>query len=143
MKLTVKILCALLELASAGRAAELRVDLNPPNTREDSLTPHWKNWAWREGKSGSQTFGNVTVAFRGGAVTGLLVVGLALLGVAGYYWATGDVAALVGLGFGGSLISVFARVGGGSADQRLHGFDTPCGQVCAQGPADVLEVINY
>ncbi len=53
------------------------------------------------------------VAFRGGSVTGLLVVGLALLGVAGYYWITGDVAALVGLGFGGSLISVFARVGGG------------------------------
>ncbi len=55
----------------------------------------------------------LTVAFRGGAVTGLMVVGLALLGVAGFYWATGDVAALVGLGFGGSLISVFARVGGG------------------------------
>ena len=55
----------------------------------------------------------LTVAFRGGAVTGLLVVGLALLGVAGYYWVTGDVAAMVGLGFGGSLISVFARVGGG------------------------------
>ena len=64
----------------------------------------------------------LTVAFRGGAVTGLLVVGLALLGVAGYYgiltWvfdvATKDaVDALVGLGFGGSLISVFARLGGG------------------------------
>jgi K(+)-stimulated pyrophosphate-energized sodium pump len=53
------------------------------------------------------------VAFRGGAVTGLFVVGLALLGVAVFYWITGDVAALVGLGFGGSLISVFARVGGG------------------------------
>ena len=53
------------------------------------------------------------VAFRGGSVTGLLVVGLALLGVTVYYWITGDVAALVGLGFGGSLISVFARVGGG------------------------------
>ncbi len=53
------------------------------------------------------------VAFRGGSVTGLFVVGLALLGVSVYYWLTGDVAALVGLGFGGSLISVFARVGGG------------------------------
>jgi K(+)-stimulated pyrophosphate-energized sodium pump len=62
------------------------------------------------------------VAFRGGAVTGLLVVGLALLGVAGYYgvltWIAGDsqkeaVDALIGLGFGGSLISVFARLGGG------------------------------
>jgi K(+)-stimulated pyrophosphate-energized sodium pump len=53
------------------------------------------------------------VAFRGGSVTGLLVVGLALLGVSVYYWITNDVAALVGLGFGGSLISVFARVGGG------------------------------
>jgi K(+)-stimulated pyrophosphate-energized sodium pump len=62
------------------------------------------------------------VAFRGGAVTGLLVVGLALLGVAGYYgvltWVAGEsqrhaVDALIGLGFGGSLISVFARLGGG------------------------------
>jgi K(+)-stimulated pyrophosphate-energized sodium pump len=64
----------------------------------------------------------LAVAFRGGAVTGLLVVGLALLSVAGYYGAltwlfdveTKDaVDALVGLGFGGSLISVFARLGGG------------------------------
>ena len=62
------------------------------------------------------------VAFRGGAVTGLLVVGLALTGVAGYYgvltWIAGEstrsaVDALIGLGFGGSLISVFARLGGG------------------------------
>jgi K(+)-stimulated pyrophosphate-energized sodium pump len=61
------------------------------------------------------------VAFKGGSVTGLLVVGLALLGVAGYYGAlivTGStdkeaVDALIGLGFGGSLISVFARLGGG------------------------------
>jgi K(+)-stimulated pyrophosphate-energized sodium pump len=61
------------------------------------------------------------VAFKGGSVTGLLVVGLALLGVAGYYGllvitGTGDkdaVDALIGLGFGGSLISVFARLGGG------------------------------
>ncbi len=53
------------------------------------------------------------VAFSGGTVTGLLVAGLALLGVAGLYAITGDVKALVGLGFGASLISVFARLGGG------------------------------
>ncbi len=64
----------------------------------------------------------LTVAFRGGAVTGMLVVGLALIGVAGYYgiltWIVGEtphqaVNALIGLSFGGSLISVFARLGGG------------------------------
>ncbi len=55
----------------------------------------------------------LSVAFLGGSVTGLLVVGLALLGVAGFYAATRDVNALVGLGFGASLISVFARLGGG------------------------------
>ena len=62
------------------------------------------------------------VAFRGGAVTGMLVVGLALLGVAAYYGiltflfdvdTKEAVDALIGLGFGGSLISVFARLGGG------------------------------
>jgi K(+)-stimulated pyrophosphate-energized sodium pump len=55
----------------------------------------------------------LNVAFLGGSVTGLLVVGLALLGVASFYMITNDVNALVGLGFGASLISVFARLGGG------------------------------
>ncbi len=73
--------------------------------------------AAREGVQGA-----FKVAFRAGSVTGLLVVGLGLLGVAGYYWAlTGwlgnspesAVDDLIGLAFGGSLISVFARLGGG------------------------------
>ncbi len=55
----------------------------------------------------------LNVAVRGGSVTGMLVVGLALPGTAGFYLLTHDTHALIGLGFGGSLISVFARLGGG------------------------------
>lgn len=58
-----------------------------------------------------QAFG---LAYKGGAVTGFLVAGLALAAVYGFYQYTGgDLRSLIGLGFGGSLISVFARLGGG------------------------------
>jgi K(+)-stimulated pyrophosphate-energized sodium pump len=55
----------------------------------------------------------LAVAFRGGAVTGFMVVGLGLLGVSVSYFFTHNLDALIGLGFGASLVSVFARLGGG------------------------------
>src|SRR5258706_16237022 len=87
----------------------------------------------------------LTLAFRGGAITGLLVVGLGLLGVAGYYAVMAASAApgaalsevikpLVGLGFGGALISIFARVGGGVFTQSAGGRAGPRRQGAAGIP---------
>jgi len=53
------------------------------------------------------------ISFKGGLITGLMVVSLGLLAVSGYYFLTKDIQGLIGLGFGTSLIAVFARVGGG------------------------------
>jgi len=55
----------------------------------------------------------LNLAFKGGSVTGFLVTGLGLLSVSGFYYLTQDLKSLIALGFGGSLISVFARLGGG------------------------------
>lgn len=63
--------------------------------------------------AGSGLKSALSVAFKGGAVTGMFVVGLALLGLTAFYWLYGDPIIIIGFGFGASLISLFARVGGG------------------------------
>jgi hypothetical protein len=68
----------MLLLAAAARAVELKVDLNPADARKDLLTPHWENWAWHEGQSGSRLFGAVTISFRAvpeGSLTPVLFKG--------------------------------------------------------------------
>lgn len=54
----------LLSASNLAFSAELKVDLNPPDRRGEALTPHWENWAWQDGISGSQTYGAVTVTFK-------------------------------------------------------------------------------
>lgn len=86
--------------ANSRVAEEARQDFKSENLNQEDI--HQKKL--------SKAF---NLAFKGGAVTGFFVVGLALLSITLFYWWAKDVKALVGLGFGASLISVFARLGGG------------------------------